>query len=243
MLKATVMKTKKIINVCGSIIKKESLVPIDYNILKNTYVAEANEPYSYYYGMVPEQSKPNSLFLFTSRFYSLEEVLRIAQNIDSCYMEKVNVATSLLDMADGKYSAIRVKYFPDYEHIHLLKSCCINQGVEFAKKVRISNYATVRVNKCFVLEEVDKGIYLDKIEENKGYFVLIPRITELQFEEILINIRNSGDCELFDAAKAAAIIDAEAKDMVRIYSEKINEGLLKCIKEKFHKYLLIDNLA
>ena len=59
------MKTSNLIKVCGSITKKESLIPVNYNILKNTYDAEANNPYFGYYGMVPEQANPNSLFLFT----------------------------------------------------------------------------------------------------------------------------------------------------------------------------------
>lgn len=236
------MKTNNtMIKVCGSIVKKESLVPIDYKILKNTCVAEANEPYATYYGSVPQQPRPNSLFLFTTHFYSLEEVLRIAQNIDSCYMEKVNVATANLEMGDKKYAAIRIKYFPDYEHIHQLQGCCIKQGVEFAKKVRLSPTAIVRVNKCFVLEEVEYGIYLDKLEENKGYIVLAPRITDKQFADTLIKIRNNRDCELFDAARGAAIIETHAMDMVRIYSEQINVQLLKYIKERFHKYLVEDH--
>lgn len=162
------MKTNNLFKVCGSITKKESLVPVKHNILKNTCVAEANLPYSGYYGLATDQFEPNSLFLFTSHFYSLEEVLRFAQNIDSCYMEKVDVATASLDFVHHKYSAIRVKHFPDYEHINLLQSCCIKEGVEFAKKVHLSNIAYVRVNKCFVLEKLEEDIYIDKKEDHKG---------------------------------------------------------------------------
>ncbi len=57
------MKTNNLIKVCGSITKKESMASVTYNILKNTCVAEANFPYSGYYGSVPEQADLNSLFL------------------------------------------------------------------------------------------------------------------------------------------------------------------------------------
>ena len=232
------METNNLIKVCGSITKKESLIPLTHNILKNTCVAEANRPYAGYYGAVSDQPKPNSLFLFTNHYYSLEEILRFAQNIDSCYMEKVNVAAAYLDFIHHKYSAIRVKYFPDYEHIHLLQSCCIKEGVEFAKKVHISDFAMVRVNKCFVLEEVEKEIFIDQKEHNKGYITIPKQISEREFSEILVHIRNNADCNLFDAAMGAMIINSRAREIVRIYAENINVQLLRCIKERFEHAIL-----
>ncbi|MBC8486665.1 MAG: hypothetical protein H8D45_11565 [Bacteroidetes bacterium] len=232
------MKTNNLIKACGSIIKKESLIPLDYNILKHTCVAEANFPYSDYYGMVPGQTNPNSLFLFTAHYYSLEEVLRFAQNIDSCYMEKVDVATAWLNFANHEYSAIRVKHFPDYEHIHLLQSCCIKEGVEFIKKAHMSDFALVKVNKCFVLEEIEEGIYFDKKEDHKGYITIPKQISNSKFSDTLIEIRNNNDCELFDAALGAMIIDSKATEIVRIYAEGLNLKLLECIKERFAKSIL-----
>jgi len=232
------MKTNNLIKVCGSITKNESIALVTYNILENTCVAEASLPYSGYYGMAPGQANTNSLFLFTKHYYSLEEVLRFGQNIDTCYMEKVDVATAMFDFVHHKYTAIRIKYFPDYEHIHLLQSCCIKEGVEFAKKVHISNFARVRVNKCFVLEKLEEGIYLDHKEDHKGYIAIPKQITDSEFSDILINIRNNTDCKLFDAAIGAMIIDSTATDIVRIYSENLNLGLLKCIKERFVKSIL-----
>ena len=232
------MKTNNLIKVCGSITKKESLIPVNYNILKNTYVAEANNPYFGYYGMVTEQANPNSLFLFTTHYYTLEEVLRFTQNIDSCYMEKVNVATASLDFGHHKYFAIRVKYFPDYEHIHLLQSYCIKEGVEFIKKVHMSDFAFVKVNKYFVLEEIEEGIYFDKKEDHKGYITIPKQISNSEFSNILIDIRNNADCKLFDATIGAMIINSRVKDIIRIYSENLNVQLLKCIKERFAKSIL-----
>lgn len=232
------MKTTNLIKACGSIVKEESLIPVVYNILNKTCVAEANEPYSDYYGNVPQQAIPNSLFLFTSQYYSLEEVLRFAQNIDSCYMEKVNVTTASLDFGQHKYSAIRIKYFPDYEHLHLLQSCCIKEGVEFIKKVQMSEFAIVKICKCFVLEELEQGIFIDKKEEHRGYLTIPKHLTQDEFLDILIEIRNNNNCPLFDAAMGAIIIDSKANDMVRIYSENLHLSLLKCIKEKFTKSIL-----
>jgi hypothetical protein len=233
------MKTKKLIEVCGSITKKESLIPVDYNILKNTCVAEANEPYSGYYGKRPGpgQIAPNSLFLFTARYYSLKEVLRLAQDLDSHYKDKVNIAPARLTFGHGEYNAIRVKYFPDYENIHLLQDHCIKEGIEFIKKVQVSDSAMVKVDKCFVLEEAEDGIYLDKTEEREAYIAIPKQISISEFSEILIETRNNQDCELFDAVMGAMIIDSKLVEVVRIYAENLNLRLLKCIKGTFARAL------
>jgi len=105
------MKTKQLIQICGLIIKKESIAPITTNIVKNTSVAEADKPYSNYYGVAPFNmpTKPNSLFLFTVPYYSLQEVLRFAKLIDLTCMEKLNIAVSVLDFGTDHYPAIRIK--------------------------------------------------------------------------------------------------------------------------------------
>ena len=229
------MKTKNLISVCGSVTKRESLLPLTYNILENTYVAEADMPYSGYYGHTPGQATPNSLFLFTTHYYSLEEILRFVQNIESCYMENVNIASASLDFGTSTLFAIRVKYFSEYEHIHLLQSCFMKEGVEFVRKVRLPDFAKVKVDKCFVLEEIGEGIYIDNKEDHKGYITISKQITDSEFSNVLIDIRNNTDCKLFDAAIGAMIIESKVIDLVRIYSENLNPQLLKCIKERFNR--------
>ena len=119
------MKATNLISVCGSITKKESLLPVTYNILKNSCVVEANMPYSGYYGLTPGQATPNSLFLFTEHHYSLEEVLRFSQNIESCYLKNVKIASASVGFGGSTLCAIRVKYFSEYTHIHLILICLV----------------------------------------------------------------------------------------------------------------------
>ena len=232
------MKTTNIIQTFGSIVKKEALTPIEHKILNNTCVAEASEPYSDYYGRVPHPAIPNSLFLFTSQYYSLVDVLHFAQNLDSCYRDKVSVASAYLDLGQYKYPAIRIKYFPDYEHLHLMQNCFRKTGVEFMKKVQISESATIKIDKCFVLEEAEPGIFMDKKEENRGYISILKQIAGDEFLEMISEIKNNEECPLFDAARGTIIIDSKAVDIVRIYSENLYLSFLKCIKEKFDKTIL-----
>lgn len=237
------MKTNQFIHVCGSILKKESIIAIDSHIISGTCVAEANLPYFHYYGNQPEKSAPNSVFLFTKHFYALEEVLRVTQNIDSCLVKNLNVASAIFNFKNGQVPAIRIKNFPDYMHLGELQNCFIKFKVEFEKKFRLENEALIRINKCFILEEVESGIYLDRLEENKGYIALPRLINYDEFQLIMQNIRNNSDCGIFDVAKGSIIIHSALTDIVRIYSEKLNNNLLRCIKLELEKTILQKSTA
>jgi hypothetical protein len=239
-LKTLVMKTKQLIQVCGSIIKEESIAPITANIANNTCVAEANMPYSNYFGVAPfnMQTKPNSLFLFTIPYYSLQEALRFARLIDLSCMKSLNIAVSVLNFTDGHYPAIRIKNFPDYAMIHKLQECFMEQGVEFAKKVHIGDKAIIRTNKCFSLEEIGKNIYIDHLQEKTAYIALTKLIDQKFYTHMIANIRNNTGCAMFDAARGAIILDSEITDIIRIYSGHLDIEMLKCIQEKFEKGIL-----
>ncbi|QGY42468.1 hypothetical protein GM418_02000 [Maribellus comscasis] len=229
------MNSSHFIRVCGSIAKKESLIPWKKNILPNTSVAEANLPYSNYYGTVPEKAIPNSIFLFTKEYYTLEEVLRFSQKIKSCALDKLNVATATVTFSSNQSHAIRIKYLPDYQHIRKIQECFEKQGVILAKKIHIENEAFIKINKCFILEEIEENIYMDYEEKNKGYLLSNRLLIQGEFYELLNNIRLNGNCRLFDAAKGGIIINSEVKEIMRIYSEQLDTTLLKCIQNQVNK--------
>ena len=231
------METDNVIRVCGSVIKKESICLLKDHILENTVVAEADYPYSRYYGEVPEKPQPNSLFLFTRIFYTLEEVLRFNRQIDSCYAKNVDIATSVLDFGQQCYPAIRIKNFPDYEHLEELQQCFIKLNVHFIRKVKISETAKVKTNKCFALKRVKDGIYIDMEEKDKGYIEVNRILNEEQFEDLLTKTRNNANCRLFDAAKCGIIQNSNLTEMVRIFSEKLDISMLECVQREFSTIL------
>jgi len=234
------MKTGKLIHSCGSIIKEESIAPITVHIVSHTVVAEANKPYANYYGVAPfyMPTKPNSLFLFTQEFYTLEEVLRFSKLIDIGCSEKLNVAVSVLNFGNEHYPAIRIKNFPDYQKIENLQSCLMEQGVEFAKKVHLSEKALIKTSKCFLLEKTAEGIYLDHNQSKTGYVALQRLFSKQEFNEAIDAIRNNLNSPLFDAARGAMILDGTITDVVRVYSEQINADLLHLIQNQLEVYEL-----
>lgn len=228
----------------GSITKNESLSPVTYRILENTFVSEAGDPYADYYGDTPRILKPNSLFLFTKKFYSLDEILKVTCDMYDFfgYTRKIDIATAILDFADHYHYAIRVRDFPDFDHIHWLQTCYKREGIDFLGKVSLQESASVTVFKCFVLTSPVKGIYLDKSNGHKGYISIPHQINKNDFREMLDRFKNSQDCELFDAAVGTFDRVDQTENIVRIYSENMNMHLLECAKHKFMQYILRNEL-
>ena len=191
------METNNTVNYCGSITKKEALVPLETNIKKDTWVAEANFPYANYYGHVPTKPKPNSIFLFTEQFYSLEEVLRFSKELTICAEKKINVASASIEHNKKQFPAIRVKNFPDYEQIKNLQDCLVNQGVVFSKRIPFVSEIKAVINKCFVLEKMEENIFMDKMEDNKGYITTEAKIDRTNFDRLFDKVRNNSECPIF----------------------------------------------
>ena len=184
-------------------------------------------------------------------------------------MDKLNVATANVIFTNNHFPAIRIKYLPDYSHLAQIQSCFKEQGVVFNKKIRIENEAYVKINKCFILEEIDDDIYMDyeqnmKIVTDSGMDLApsqlegfdiskIPLKLELdgktylsgvdiqpeEFYELLNQIRLNGNCRFFDAAKCGIIVHSEVEEIMRVYSEQLDLTLLKCIQNQINKILKI----
>ena len=201
-------------------------------------MAEANFPYANYYGQVPAKPKPNSLFLFTERFYSLEEVLWFSNGFDSCYAEKINVASAVLEFHNKQHPAIRLKNFPDYEQLQLLQNCLIKQGIIFSKKIPLVTETKAVIHKCFELEEIEEGLYFDKLEDHKAYITTQKKIDRGNFDELILKLRNNSNCAFFDAVPGGFIINSRSVDFIRIFSENMDIELLRCIKNQMNKFKL-----
>jgi len=225
----------KEVHFSGLIIKHENLVPILLKNLDNVCICEASNPYANYYGQLPNSANPNSIFLFTKQFYYLEEIISYSKKVEKCLLEKINIASSVIEQGDREYNAIRIKNFPDYEQLEHLYSCLAGQGIQFLKKLPIEGTVKSRINKLFVLDEIEEGFYLDLVEENKGYYTHPNRVSDEDFTKIMTQIKHNGNCHLFDAVRGEIIVDGQILEIVRIFSEGLKIEQLKCIKKEFDK--------
>lgn len=225
------MNTNTKLIVCGSITKTETLVPLDAHTLPNTWVAEANFPYSNYYGQVPREPKPNSIFLFTNKHYHLEEILHIKNNLPFCSDEDFNLASALLCDQDHQYFAIRVKNFPNYSNLKGLQECLQKLGIHFAPKIPLVRQVEASINKCFYLRKVEESLYFDEVDQNNGYVETEIVLDRGKINEVLDKIRNNSNCPLFDGAAGGFIMDGQSVGFIRIYAENMNADILKLIQK------------
>jgi hypothetical protein len=231
------MNTNTKHRICGSIIKREPLTQFTGAKMENTVIAEANQPYHNYYGRIPDKPQPNSLFLFTERYYTLEEALRFTQKIGICAQNKVNVASAVIHFYEKQHPAIRIRNFPDYQNIGLLQQCYSRQGMKFARRVHIENEGLMQVSKCFHVEDVGDGFYMDMDEPNEGYFVM-PSYPDIEaFEQLLRNIRNNSQCPVFDAAFGGFIMNGKVVDIMRVYSGHLDMDLLYCVRNGMLRWM------
>lgn len=226
---------KNLVNLSGSICKNEVLTPLTSNILEHTFVCEASSPYANYYGQVPQKPKPNSLFLFTKKFYYIDQILSCAQYVEKCLLDEINIASAIIEHRGKQYPAIRIKHFPDYKNLPELQKCMLSHDVEFAEKLHINGETRACINKLFVLEKIEPGIYMDLVEDHKGYFMYDAKITTKQFSELMCLIRNNPSCILFDAVQGQILQDGNVLDMVRIFAEGLDIDTLKCLALAFRK--------
>lgn len=230
------MEPKKPLRVCGSITKRESLALVTGNILDKYMVAEADQPYSGYYGRIPDKPQPNSIFLFTEKYYTLEETLRMTQSIHFCANNKVDVASAVIQFTDNCQPAIRIRHFPDYKHLAMLQKCYVEQGVKFRHKMHMEREAIVTITKSYSLEVVEEGIFLDNDIPTEGY-ITVPRYLQWpDFEELMQKVWNNSDCLLFDAALGGFIIEGRVTDIFRIYSRHLDAELLRCVRKEVLKW-------
>jgi len=234
---------KNLVNLSGSIAKKEILVSIDRNILENTSVSEACGPYANYYGQMPQKAKPNSIFIFTSQFYYLEEILSCAVGAEECLTERINIASAHIYYGKKQYPAIRIKHFANYSQIIALQQCLMSKGIKFSLKNNIIGEVEARINKLFVLEKVGDAIYMDLEEDNKGYFFLPQKLSPDKFEQISTSVKNSSTCKLFDAVQGEIIQDGNVLELVRVFAEGLDVAFLNCMNQEFARQLTTNKYA
>lgn len=224
---------KNLVNLSGSIAKKEALIPIKNIVLANTAVYEASDPYADYYGQLPRKASPNSLFLFTKHFFFLEEILCCSQQLEKCLLDQINIAAAVITYNKHQFPAIRIKNFPDYTQLALVQKCFSEQGIQFSSIPPISGEIEACINKLFVLEKVSNNIYIDRIEDQKGYLFFEKRMLPDEFEHITNLIKNSSTCNLFDAVQGRILQDGQVLEFARIFAEGLDMGFLQALNKEF----------
>ena len=225
----------KQIETIGTITKVEELHTVDYNILPNTLVLENREPFPGYYGEnQPKDTIPESIFLITKQKYDGEEILRTSQRLMRYFKHPFDATYGEIFAFNAKFNCIRIHYLKSYEYISELQCFYMDEGISFMKKKNVSTSGIIEVHKHFSLDEVEKGIYLDKVESLMTYFQVPVQLKWKLFEQITHSVKNNIDNSNFDAA-IGVIYFKEITDIIRVYCKNMDMSRLKNIREYYFK--------
>ncbi|MDI3527495.1 MAG: hypothetical protein PWR03_1678 [Tenuifilum sp.] len=226
----------KIIESRGVMIKEEKVKSLSEKIYPNTMVLENYEPYPGYYGKnIPTDVIPRSVFLVLIREYDHMFLARTMLKISKERQHPCMATYGTITIDDKKYHCIRIKNLRCFDEIPKIQERFIEYGVDFRRSKTINGMALISIEKTFLLERFDDGIYLDLAGDNKYYFELPVELSWNDFKQITSKVKNNITNNFFDAALGYFWKLEGPQDVVRIYDLKANLERVKEIQDFYLK--------
>ncbi len=219
----------------GKIIKEENLWSVNDIGVPNTCILESMDPYFGYYAHVPDESKPKFIYFITKTKYPLEDILRAYQRIRMTFPD-IDIAASQINLNGEKLSGIRIRNLEDYAKVGILQEKFLYEGIKFFTKQRnVENVPSIiTTNKFFKLQDYcEKGIFMDMIQTNNGYFVIPVNMDWQNFKKLILYIKNNNADYYFDAAMGFFYDFSVITDIVRIYTKNNSYGFMNHLKQIF----------
>ncbi|WP_372792886.1 hypothetical protein [Lutibacter sp.] len=225
------MGTRELI---GKIIIQENIDTVDENKMPKTFVINVPDPYKNYYGRFTEVEKPNSIIFVTKTPNSFEKILRVTSKINKKYNLQLHGAKCEITINDRKLNGVRVKGINRYPDIAQIQQYYFDEGYDFAKSEKFHDVdALIRINRFFNIEELEKGIYHSKDEDNT-YYVEVPKyMTWENFRKITFEVKNNIADRNYDIAKGILYENDGITEILRIVKPKATIELLKTIQQKY----------
>jgi len=225
------MGTRELI---GKIIIQENIDTVDENKMLKTFVINVPDPYKNYYGRFTDIEKPNSIIFVTKTPNSFEKILRVTRKINKKYNLQLHGAKCEITINGRKLNGVRVKGIIRYPEIAQIQQYYFDEGYDFAKSEKFHNVdALIRINRFFNIEELEKGIYHSKDEDNT-YYVEIPKyMTWENFRKITFEVKNNIADRNYDIAKGILYENDGITEILRIVKPKATLEMLKTIQQKY----------
>lgn len=225
------MGTKELI---GKIIKQENIDTIDRNKIPRTFVINVPDPYKSYYSRFTDIDKPVAVIFVTKSPNSFEKILRVTQKINEQYNLELSGAKCEVTIKSRKLNGVRVKGINRFTDVAQVQQYYLDEGFEFVKSESFNNTeAIIRINRFFVIDELDKGIYKSQIEEDVFYVELPKFISWEEFKETTIAVKNNLTDTSYDVAKGILYVNGGITEIVRIVKPKATVEVLKVIQQKY----------
>lgn len=224
----------KILETRGVIVKEEKVKSLSERIYSNAMVLENYEPYPGYYGKnVPTDVIPRSIFLILVREYEHMFLARTLQKISRSEKHSCMGTYGYIDMEEHRYHCIRIKNLRCFEEIPLIQQKLAEHGIDFRRSKPVDNMALITIEKTFLLERFDEGIYLDLAGDNKYYFEIPQELKWTDFKTITANVKNNINNRFFDAAIGYFWKVDGPQDVIRIFDMKADLERISEIRQKY----------
>ncbi len=219
------------IETIGTITKKERLVSVNFEDL----VLESQHPFPGYHGTtVPDKTNPKSAFLILKSNHTDEEIIRATIQVKKDFPARFDASPGQVELQNKTLNCIRVKGLDNYTFIPEILARYKEQGILFEKGKEIKAYeGLIKINKYFLLDELNNGIYMDKENPEMGYFELENQIDWDVFEQITLDIKRNIEENNFDAALGTIYRKSGLKDVIRIFDTNVCLGECLFLREKY----------
>ncbi len=226
------MEDNQTLEVYGTLLKQEKLLPVGDRVVRGSLVFESLNPFPGYYSEEPGSAPPLYLYLALDKDYRLEQILRAAREIGEQTGSAFDAGKGTVIVAGEEIPVLRLRHFGSFDSVASLQEAFTGQGIGALKKqLRNLEYAAlVRIVKIMYLIPLDPFLYLDGREEYHGYFEIPGYLTWEQFETVTRRVKYNWFGSKFDAANGSFFHDGKLHDYVRIYSDVVDKSYLHGIR-------------
>ncbi len=154
----------------------------------------------------------------------------------------LHVSPGQITLMNETYSCIRIRT-EDTSNLKLFIDKFRELGIHFMKERHVEPYeAFIQFKRYTDFEIIEPGIFRDKENPKKRYFIAIPGNIDYDvFEDLIRDVKNNCDFHMFDASLIYLNCGSRFLDMVSIYSEHCDESRLpemkKILEEREHLFM------
>ncbi len=208
---------KGVERIYGCIYKKEFLATVEKNILPGSFVLKIWRPFNGLQDKMPLRNIPDFYFMVMAEDYPLDDILAAYEKIKSKCDQLFDAVEGNIYVAGITHPVIRIKLFDKNFPIKNIQQLFAEHGFEISmNKLPIRGKGVIKLKKYFSLEEVDEGVYFDKMTAELAYFRLPDRIEWDLFEEITRRIKVNVALGDFDTALGAFHIGDRVEYIIRV---------------------------
>jgi len=227
-----------ILELSGYIQKQEELKSVETNIIPGTMVLQSVHPFGGYYSTSPTEYIPNTIFFITNEEKQRDEVSRLTRFVKKELGIDFDASRAEVTIHGKVFTALRLFDYKDVDEVLQIQTAYANAGVKFVKSNKSFNdNFTIKIWKVFLLEEIEKGVYLNKSKSKMFYFAIPKHLNYDEFKNLVKKVKNNWIGKSFDAGYAMLYRKEGVQEAVRIFSNHINDEMLKELPEKFKRYI------